>query len=220
MSYKPQYHTLFYLENLRYLDVDLANRVAGLVEKQEDGSGRVRIDASILDETTKAEFLNSLPLLGRMKAPTNLMAQHQLYQKAVDADIAEQGRRIKEKNAAIARLEQYGAQGLLPSDKNVREITNYIDTRLPEKLRGRWTVQTVEVAVGYLTQEGQLEYKKPEPVAAPTPATPTVTLSDGTPQLQLGTTPARHHSILQLRDLDQRERTARGRAQGTFGSRF
>jgi hypothetical protein len=94
--------------------------------------------------------------------------------KADMNNAARQSAKIAEKNAAIARLDQFQREGLVPSDKNVREITNFIDTSfsLPENLRGRWTVQTVDLAVQYLGREGHLEFRKPEPAQPVAPPQP------------------------------------------------
>jgi hypothetical protein len=150
------------------------------------------------------------------------------YNTKINADIEAQLPRLKEeadKRAALARLNQYAdEQGLLPGENNIREIKNFIasSVSLPEQLRGKWTIQTVDLAIGYLSREGKLEFKK-QPVAVAPAASVVqseVILSDGSAQLPLGTIPNGRHSVVQLRDLDQRERAAKGRVKGTFGARF
>lgn len=118
----------------------------------------------------------------------------------------------------------YGrVRGLLPSDQNIREITNFIDTSsyIPENERGLWNVKNVDLAINALSRLGFLEFGKlATPAAAPPPVQePAITLADRSKQLPLGTTPARHHSIAQLRDLDARERAVRGRG-GWHGAKF
>ena len=157
-----------------------------------------------------------------MTDPDDAMDQNEIYNKAVMNNAARQSKAIAEKNAAVARLEQYQReQGLVPSDKNIREITNFIESSfsLPQELRGRWTVCAVDFAVNHLSKEGRLEFRKSETAAPVVEQPAAVILSDGSRQLPLGTIPSSRHSVVQLRDLDQRERAARGRG-GWHGAKF
>ncbi len=209
-------------KNLRYLDSKLADRVEA--QHGESIAGWVQIDLNKLDEETRNELLSIAPTLGKMKDPDDAMAQHEIINKADMNNAARQSAKITEKNAAIARLDQFQReQGLVPSDKNVREISNFIDTSfsLPENLRGRWTVQTVDLAVQYLGRDGRLEFHKPEPAQPATPPQPQVTLSDGSKQLPLDKPVPSNATKEQARDYLARVRKQQPFVRnGSFGSRF
>ena len=124
--------------------------------------------------------------------------------------------RVKNQEEGQAQLDAYRAAGLLDTPENAKLITDWIE----QNAKGIFAGASVRSAIEF--QRAQLRWKKQEPVApAPsTPKEPLVNPPDGSIRLPLGTSPARHHTIVQLRDLDQRERAARGREKGTFGSRL
>jgi hypothetical protein len=123
----------------------------------------------------------------------------------------------RDRLAAIARLDEYSrVRGLLSSDHNIKVITDFIaDAPELKTLRGRWTAQTIDIAVSFLGPKGtdELEWAPPQIVAPSHQPPQTETLgkcSDGLSQLPLNTVPARYHSVAQLKDLDTRQRAARG----------
>ena len=144
--------------------------------------------------------------------------RRKICEKQLTNDIDAQQAKLKADNetkaqlaAAIARLEQYGReQGLTDSDQNIREIKNFIESShsLDERLRGKWTPVTVDLAVGYLAKEGRLEFRKQPatPPAAPKPAETLVTLSDGSRQLSLDQPCPRNATVAQAKDYLQRIR--------------
>jgi hypothetical protein len=164
--------------------------------------GYVTIYINSLDPDTRDQLMESLVLMGKMPQPGS-MEEHELMNKTLIDDAARKGKIVADRQAAIDRLEQYNSvRGLLPSDHNVKLLTAQLDAT-------EWSSAGVDAAVKALT--GRLEYK---------PAPPQPVLSNGEPQLPLGTTPTRHHSIAQLRDLDARERAARKPIAGTFSTKF
>jgi hypothetical protein len=167
--------------------------------------GHMTLYANQLDPDLLEQLVESLPLLAKMPPPGSV-EEHNVMNKALLDDATRLAKVIADKDAAIARLEEYNSvRGLLPSDENVRLLTAQLDAT-------EWSSAGVDAAVKALT--GRLEYYKAPPPPQPKP------LSDGSQPLPLGTTPQRHHTIAQLRDLDQRERAGRRRQAGTFASKF
>ena len=100
--------------------------------------------------------------------------------------------------------------------------SEYIRQWLEKNVKGYISVDAINTAIDCLGPRGTnvLTWRKPSPTPpAPKPTETPDTCKDGKPQLPLGTQPQRHHSIEQLRDLDRRERAARGRG-GWHGVRF
>jgi hypothetical protein len=218
-SAKP--NTKFHSGILRKLFPRLADRLkAELADSWQEDSW-VFINIHALPMLVEKELREALPECAKVPnpdvppaPPDDSMQKHAEYEKKIAADIAAQGKVIAEKNAAIARLDEHSrVNNLQPSDENIRLIKDFIDNspKLPEHFRGRWTVQTVDLAVSFL--KDKLEYGKAEPVA-PVVAPPELTiLSDGSKQLPLNTVPAHHHTVVQLRDLSKR----RGEGQSRPG---
>lgn len=111
------------------------------------------------------------------------------------------------------QLRFYQAAGLADTERNSTLISEHI-----RRNSGVYCAATVKSAVENCRPNLNWVKVAPPVVAAPAPP-PAATLSDGSKQLPLGTTPARHHSIAQLRDLDGRERAAHGRG-GWHGAKF
>jgi hypothetical protein len=210
----------FYGQNLKILNPVLYAEVRK--QSEDPLEGRATIFTNKLDPDIREQLMEALVLLNKMPAPGSV-EENDAMNKVILDKATRQAKLVADKNAAIARLDEYGrVRGLLPSDKNVREITHFIETSsyIPENERGLWTPKAIDLAVSALSRLNHLEFGKVETAPAPPPVQePTITLPDGSKQLPLGTTPARHHSIAQLRDLDARERAARGRG-GWHGAKF
>lgn len=150
--------------------------------------------------------------------PDTSLQEHEAYMKKVNEDIAKQSEILRKQKAleesGHEQMRLYTAAGLADTRRNSDLITEHIRNN-----GGVFCAVTVRAAVE--ANRANLDWVK---VAPPQPSQtqtePSTVLSDGSRQLPLGTTPARHHTIAQLRDLDARERKARGRQQGTFGSKF
>jgi hypothetical protein len=194
-------NTRFHMTVLRKLFPAVAAKVQREMGNKLPNDGWVKMNVYVLPQIVKDELIAALVECGKQDfdqlaklappaPPDDSMEKHQEYTKKVEADIAAQGKVIAEKNAAIARLDEYSrVRGLLPSDNNIKRITEFIDNspKLPENFRGRWTVQIIDLAVKFLTHEGVLEFGKKEvaPVATPAPAETLGTLPDGSRQLPL-----------------------------------
>jgi hypothetical protein len=112
----------------------------------------------------------------------------------------------------------FGVACLEDTRANAEHIKNWLETNT----KGYSSVANIDAAISILGPKGTnlLTWRKPAPTPPAQEATETPdTCKDGKPQLPLGTQPQRHHSIEQLRDLDRRERAARGRS-GWHGARF
>jgi hypothetical protein len=73
---------------------------------------------------------------------------------------------------------------------------------MPENLCGYWSAQTVDLAVGYLSKAGHLEFKKVLPPAV-VPAAPVEdlgTLPDGSPRLPITLPCPSNATVAQARD--------------------
>ena len=172
----------------------------------------------VLPQDLQERLAEALPLLKKMVEPGSAEENVQFNKAQLDMAVREADARAKQKalqDSGDQQLQLYRAAGLADTERNSRLITEYIQ----KHANGVYCAPSVRAAV-----EGErinLEWVKitPQPAARPAPAEPTVTLPDGSKQLPLGTTPARHHSIAQLRDLDARERAARGRGSW-HGAKF
>jgi hypothetical protein len=127
----------------------------------------------------------------------------QIAQQKLEAD----------KLAAVARLEQYEReQGLVSSEKNIREIRNFIESSssLDERLRGKWTPISVDLAVRYLAKDGKLEFRRKATPAQPAaPAEPQEVLGklpDGSTQLSLSKPCPHNATVEQAKDYLRRVR--------------
>jgi hypothetical protein len=132
---------------------------------------------------------------------------------------AEQDRKaLADKQAGIARLLEWSESGGLEDTKaNSNHITNW----LRDNTKGYISAKNIDVAISILGPKGKsvLTWHKPKSTP-PLPKTePTELLGNGEVRLPLGTTPSSRHSITQLRDLDARERAAKGRG-GWHGAKF
>jgi hypothetical protein len=185
----------FWGQNLKILNPTLFANVS----KQSGNSldGHVTIFTNTLDPDIREQLMESLVLLGKMPAPGS-MAEHEAMNKAIMDDVDRQGKVIADKNAAIARLDEYEKiQGLVPSDQNTQLITQYIE----QHLRGYWSVATVDEAVRYYTRHGRLQFQKNAPPATPAaPAETLVKLSDGSLQLPLDKPVPRNATVTQAKD--------------------
>jgi hypothetical protein len=202
--------------NLRLLNPSLFANVSKLTG--DPLQGRVTIPLNKLDPDLRDQLLEAIPLLAKMPEPGSI-EEHNARNKAIldetarNAEIAAQQKALKD--SGDEQLQIYRAAGLADTERNSRLLTEHIRGN-----SGIYCAVTVRAAVEGCRQN--LDWVKvAPPAAAPAPAPePTITLSDGSNQLPLGTIPQRHHTIAQLRDLDARERAARGRQQGTFSSKF
>jgi hypothetical protein len=131
--------------------------------------------------------------------------------------IQEQGKGIEDRNAAIARLGEWEKRGLLNTEANADAINNFILTSDElQTAKGKFTPETIDVALAFLGPKGRnvLQWASPKSVTPPQPETPTEVLgtcSDGLAELPLRAVPQRHHSVAQLKNLDKRQREARGK---------
>lgn len=220
-GYKPKpapFNVTFWGRNLRVLNEDLFQRVA--TQSGNPLDGHVKLDVNLLDETTKAELMAALPLMGKMAAPGS-MREHEERNKAIQDETARLGqiaaRQKALKDSGDQQLAAYQKQqGLLDSKKNADILREAILRRD----RGVFCATSVRNQVE--AERANLEWGKvAPPAAAPAPAVePTITLSDGSKQLPLGTVPNRSHTITQLKDLDARQRAAKSKHPGVFGTRF
>jgi hypothetical protein len=153
------------------------------------------------------------------KHDPNLKAQQEAEQRKQEEERVVRERELKkveDRKAGIARLLEWSKTGGLEDTKSNSEL---IVNWLGENAKSYVSVGNIDAAIAVL--RSQLTWvKEATPAVVPTLVQPAETLSDGTKRLPLGTTPSPRHSLVQLRDLDQRERAARGRVQGTFSSRF
>jgi hypothetical protein len=150
------------------------------------------------------------------------LAQYMGLQETLPDLVAEESLR-----AGYARIDEYVAtENLQDNTANGSAILGYIrDHKLAV------SVFSVEQAVEVLRAELAWKAKPvvPPPSVAPTPAAPAAppppaevlkTLADGTVSLPLGTRPTKHHSVLQLRDLDAKERASRPRPSAWHSTTF
>jgi hypothetical protein len=169
----------------------------------EDGKaigGSVMLPVDIADRLEQWLIKEDEKNLARMQADE---------QRRID----ESAQLVRDRNAAIERLGEWEKAGLL----NIQENANAIDTfiRTSPELKGvnKFTPQTVDVAISFLGPKGSnvLQWAAPPTTVTLTSPEPVVAyLPNGEVQLPIGTQPTRSHSIHQLRDLDKRERAARG----------
>jgi hypothetical protein len=132
-------------------------------------------------------------------------------QRRLDEEI----KRVNDLSAARARLEEWVKDaGLLNTQENAEKIDHWI--RNADELggaKGRFSVGTVDTAIAYLGKKGSnvLQWTAPPTTVTLTSPEPVVEyLPSGEVQLPIGTQPTRSHSVAQLKDLDKRERAARG----------
>lgn len=226
MASKPTGRSFsFWWRNLEVSNKDLANRVlseVGTLTEGAKGPGHVRVPLYELTEATRDELWAELPFLSKMKAPgANAMAESQKMDEIIIADATREAKIRNDNDAGLARLKEWGATGLLEdTPTNAAAIQQWLENNV----RGYMSVAGVDAAIANLGPKGTnvLTWRKPAPPApvVQEPVETLATLSDGTKQLKLGTVPTRSHTITQLRDLDQRERVARGKQQGHFATRF
>ena len=144
------------------------------------------------------------------------------YNRRIQEDVQKQSKQIEQRNAAIARLQQYEReQGLLNTQVN-QEIINKFLVEAPELAEWRrkgsiLSPEIIDAAIKWLRPK--LQWKQAEP---PKPAAPEkVPLADGTEQLPLGIAPSYKHSKVQLADLASREAQAKSRNRhGWHGAKF
>ncbi len=203
-------------KNLKALNPDLFSRVAAQVDISL--TEWKWLDMNSLDEATRDELAATFPVLAKMADPTDDMAANAAMNKAdLDAG-ARQAKVQRDTTAGLARLKEWAAAGLQDTKENAAAIEDWLN----EKTSGYLSVGNIDAAIEFLGPRGSnvLTWK---PKVAPPPVVvepPAVTLPDGSKQLALGTTPQRHHTTAQLRDLSSRIR-AKGRTGGnTFGSKF
>jgi hypothetical protein len=117
----------------------------------------------------------------------------------------------------LERLNQNAASGLTDCQQNADQIAAYL-----EQHKLTVTVASVDQAVAALKSSlhwnGREKSQPQQPPPPPQPEVPDL-LPNGEPRLPLGTIPSSRHSITQLRDLDARERAAKGRG-GWHGANF
>jgi hypothetical protein len=210
-THSLSYSVTLWPSNLKLSAPAIYKKVFPAIERLPDG--RAKILLGDLDEETRNELLRVTPLVAKMIPPDSLEANLAINQAETNIAIrqAEERNRIAADKAAaqaaIQRLNWYEQNHfLLPSDSNVAALKSFINsTALPENLRGKWTPQTVDIAVSTLSAQKRLQY---------------VTLSDGSRPLPDGTVPNSRHTIAQLRDLDQRQRSTKPRPAGVFGTKF
>jgi hypothetical protein len=151
------------------------------------------------------------------KIDDRLTQERQAYEAEQKAELEKQAQIIRDRNAAIARLDWYEKErGLVNNQHNADAINDWIMNA--EELKGAkgcFNPQTIDIAISFLGKKGSnvLQWQVPKPATPPPPAAPAGVLgtcSDGLPELPLNTIPARHHSVAQLKNLDQRQRKARG----------
>jgi hypothetical protein len=152
--------------------------------------------------------------------------QHDLATKAegqYQCDMnAEQGRkdaqRKSDEAAGLARLLEWAEKGLLEDTKaNSEHIRDWLETNV----QGYISVANIDAAISILGPKGKsvLTSHKPKSTPPPPKTEPAELLGNGEVRLPLGTTPSSRHSVTQLRDLDARERAAKGRG-GWHGAKF
>lgn len=149
-------------------------------------------------------------------------SEEQRFHEEVAGLVKSESKRLqieRDKAEGLARLQQYANErGLVETPENLALVQKWLD----EKVKGYWSGRGVDAAVANL--RGTLQWKPKTPPPATAPAQPmerVELLPSGEPRLPLGTTPSNRHTIAQLRDLDQRERAARGRdRQGWVGAAF
>lgn len=146
--------------------------------------------------------------------PDDSMQRNEEYNRRVLEDAAKV---VKERDAAIRRLNAWEQAGLLPNDEN-RAAINKALVELPAlaEWRSKGSVLTegiIDVVVSHLGPKGTnvLQWKPKEVAPAPTAPVEKVTLSDGTEQLPLGIPPSYKHSKVQLADLARREAQVKSR---------
>ena len=178
--------------------------------------GQRIVTTNKLPQDLQERLAEALPLLSKMAEPGS-MEENEAFNKAqLDIAVREANERARLKalqDSGDEQLRLYRAAGLADTERNSRLITEHI-----RKNSGVYCAATVKAAVEGCRSNLNWVKVAPPVVAAPAPP-PAATLSDGSKQLPLGTTPARHHSIAQLRDLDARERAARGRGSW-HGAKF
>jgi hypothetical protein len=130
-----------------------------------------------------------------------------------------EGQRIRDGKEASARIEQWKSQGLQDTATNAQILTDWLD----KNVKGYVSAGGIDAAVAKEGARGtnRLTWRKPTP--APRPPKPVEVLEplpNGEQQLPLNSVPARHHSVAQLRDLDARQRAARGHSGGWYGTKF
>ena len=180
------------------------------------------LNVGSLPYVVEQELRKALPELEKAPEyapkPDTSMQENAEYNRKVMEDVAKQGAIIKRQQEIIdsghAQMALYQKIGLVDNQRNSDLIAEHIRNN-----GGIFCAVSVRAAVESCRQN--LVWKKVEPpTEAPPPPSEQDLLPNGEPRLKLGTTPNRHHSIAQLRDLDARERKTRGRQQGTFGSKF
>ena len=128
--------------------------------------------------------------------------------------IDEDAKRVRDLEAARGRLDEWVQAGLLNNMHNAEKIDQWI--RNADELggaKGRFSVGAVDTAIAFLGPKGSnvLQWAAPPTTVTLTSPEPVVAyLPNGEVQLPIGTQPTRAHSIAQLKDLDKRERAARG----------
>jgi hypothetical protein len=146
-------------------------------------------------------------------------AKVEAVERADKEYIARQNKIAKNRNEAVARLEFYERKrGLVNCKANADKIIDWI-TNAPElqTAKGVFSAATVDLAISFLGPKGKnvLQWSQPKSVVELPPPAPDEKLgvcSDGLQQLPISTIPARHHSVAQLKDLDKRQREARGKS--------
>jgi hypothetical protein len=124
-----------------------------------------------------------------------------------------------------ARLDYWRSQGLLDNEHNANAIVNFIQASDKLKaLKGRFTQQTVDLAVDFLGAKGSNVLQWQPKVAAPPtpPPQPVRRLPNGEPELPLDASQfqMRRASVDQLRDLDARRRASKPHGSGWHGATF
>jgi hypothetical protein len=183
----------------------------------EDITARATIDLARLDQDIREDLASALPLLGKMPAPGSVEENAAFNKAQLDIatrEAAEAAKRKAVEDSGHAQLALYQKAGLVDNRRNADLISDHIS-----KNSGVFCAATVHAAVEGC--KANLNWEPVAPPAAPQPAAqPVELLPNREHRLPLGTTPARHHSIAQLRDLDARQRASRSRHAGTFGARF
>jgi hypothetical protein len=207
----------FYPKNLRVLNPTLFANVAK-VFPFEDVTALATIDLMRLDEDIRTDLASVLPLLGKMPAPGSVEENTAFNNAQIDIarrNAEEEAKRQALEDSGHAQINAYRKVGLQDTPRNAEIIRTAIENR------GRGIFCSTSVRNAVEAERSNLEWGKPVSAApvAPPPQ-PVELLPSGEPRLPLGTIPARHHSIAQLRDLDARQRASRSRHAGTFGARF
>jgi hypothetical protein len=189
------------MDKLRAKDPDFAQR---LVDDFRFGkNGELPPNGQRLEHVV-AERLELLLKLLDEEVTASYEAEQRRKQKEAE--------RLKDQEAAIARLEWFEKErGLV----NCKANADAIFAEIAAIAKGYASQNAVDIAISRLGPKGKnvLQWAQPKQVVELPPPAPSEKLgvcSDGQPQLPIHTLPSHKHSIAQLKDLDVRQKAARG----------